>query len=114
MQFREIRAENFRSFDELRMELGGFNVLIGPNAAGKSNFLAIISRAASNTCGTSALGRAGTMPSPASSVRRTGRCSSSSARRTMPGSSPGAPGLRTGLPCGSPTTGAAMPSMRSG
>ncbi|MBN1194775.1 MAG: AAA family ATPase [Methanomicrobiaceae archaeon] len=42
MRFTEICAENFRSFDKLHMELGGFNVLIGPNAAGKSNFIGSI------------------------------------------------------------------------
>ncbi|KQC03673.1 MAG: hypothetical protein APR53_04750 [Methanoculleus sp. SDB] len=42
MRFLEINAENFRSFNSLHMELGGFNVLIGPNAAGKSNFISNI------------------------------------------------------------------------
>lgn len=41
MYFKEIKLENFKSFDKLHIELNRFNVLIGPNAAGKSNFIHI-------------------------------------------------------------------------
>ncbi|MFQ6098923.1 MAG: AAA family ATPase [Armatimonadota bacterium] len=34
-----IHIEGFRSFEELDLDLGPLNVLIGPNASGKSNFL---------------------------------------------------------------------------
>jgi len=37
----EIEVRNFKSFKELKVELGRFNVLIGPNASGKSNFVEI-------------------------------------------------------------------------
>jgi predicted ATPase len=35
---RRLRLENFKSFKSLDVDLGDFNVLIGANAAGKSNF----------------------------------------------------------------------------
>ncbi len=38
---KRIKVKNFKSFDELDIELGPFNVLIGPNASGKSNFVQI-------------------------------------------------------------------------
>jgi len=38
---REIKVKNFKSFKDLEVELGKFNVLIGPNASGKSNFIQI-------------------------------------------------------------------------
>ncbi len=38
---KKIRVENFKSFKKLEIELGKFNVLIGPNASGKSNFIQI-------------------------------------------------------------------------
>lgn len=41
MAIRKIRLTNFKSFNELDVELGKFNVLIGANASGKSNFLQI-------------------------------------------------------------------------
>jgi len=41
MLIEKIIVENFRSFKELCIELNDFNVFIGPNAAGKSNFLQI-------------------------------------------------------------------------
>ena len=34
----EIEIENFKSFDKVRLKLGGFNLFIGANASGKSNF----------------------------------------------------------------------------
>lgn len=37
----KIYVKNFRSFKELNIELNNFNVLIGANASGKSNFLQI-------------------------------------------------------------------------
>ena len=41
MLIRRIRAANFRSFDEVDVELARFSVLIGANASGKSNFVGI-------------------------------------------------------------------------
>jgi predicted ATPase len=38
---KRIRARNFKSFEKLEIELGRFNVLIGANASGKSNFVQI-------------------------------------------------------------------------
>ncbi|MBC7327945.1 AAA family ATPase [bacterium] len=37
----KIRVKNFKSFKDLEVELGNFNVLIGANASGKSNFVEI-------------------------------------------------------------------------
>jgi len=42
MLIKKIKVSNFKSFGELDMELGRFNVLIGANASGKSNFLTIL------------------------------------------------------------------------
>ena len=42
MLIKKIKVSNFKSFDELDIELGSFNVLIGANASGKSNFLTIL------------------------------------------------------------------------
>lgn len=41
MPIQRIHAENFKSFSELDIELSRFNVVIGSNAAGKSNFISI-------------------------------------------------------------------------
>jgi len=41
MGVKKIRVTNFKSFKELEVELGKFNVLIGANASGKSNFVQI-------------------------------------------------------------------------
>lgn len=41
MAISKIRITNFKSFKELEIELGKFNVLIGANASGKSNFVQI-------------------------------------------------------------------------
>ncbi len=41
MAIKHITASNFKSFKELDVELSKFNVLIGPNAAGKSNFVGV-------------------------------------------------------------------------
>ena len=38
---KKIKIENFKSFKKLEVDLGGFNVLIGANASGKSNFISI-------------------------------------------------------------------------
>lgn len=38
-----VRALNFRNFEDLDVELGRLNVVIGHNAAGKSNFLRVFS-----------------------------------------------------------------------
>jgi predicted ATPase len=41
MPIERIHVENFKSFSELDIELSRFNVVIGSNAAGKSNFISI-------------------------------------------------------------------------
>jgi len=41
MAIKKIEVTNFKSFDELSVELGNFNVIIGSNASGKSNFVYI-------------------------------------------------------------------------
>jgi len=41
MSITKIKASNFKSFKNLELELGNFNVLIGTNASGKSNFVEI-------------------------------------------------------------------------
>lgn len=38
----EIRAENFRSLKKVSVRLGRINVLVGPNAAGKSNLIDVV------------------------------------------------------------------------
>jgi predicted ATPase len=43
MPIKKIKVSNFKSFNELEVELGNLNVLIGANASGKSNFLEIFS-----------------------------------------------------------------------
>ena len=42
MYISKIGARNFKSFDNLKVELGKFNVLVGSNASGKSNFVDLI------------------------------------------------------------------------
>jgi len=37
-----IKAKNFKSFKDIEINLSDFNVIIGPNSAGKSNFLSIL------------------------------------------------------------------------
>lgn len=39
MTIKKIEVTNFKSFKKLKLELGKFNVLIGANASGKSNFI---------------------------------------------------------------------------
>src|SRR5512136_3198004 len=39
MTIKKIHVENFKSFSEIDVELSRFNVIIGSNAAGKSNFI---------------------------------------------------------------------------
>jgi predicted ATPase len=39
MTIKTIHVKNFKSFKELHVDLGKFNVLIGANASGKSNFI---------------------------------------------------------------------------
>ncbi len=39
MAIKRIKVSNFKSFDEVDLELGNFSVLIGANASGKSNFI---------------------------------------------------------------------------
>ena len=41
MAIKKISVSNFKSFEDIEVELGEFNVLIGPNASGKSNFIEI-------------------------------------------------------------------------
>lgn len=41
MAIKRIKISNFKSFDEINLELGNFSVLIGANASGKSNFLQV-------------------------------------------------------------------------
>ncbi|MCH7555964.1 MAG: AAA family ATPase [Planctomycetes bacterium] len=41
MAIKRIKVSNFKSFKELDLELGNFNVIIGANASGKSNFTQI-------------------------------------------------------------------------
>ncbi|MGA9377819.1 MAG: AAA family ATPase [Phormidium sp.] len=41
MAIKSIRVSNFKSFSDTYVELGKFNVLIGANASGKSNFVQI-------------------------------------------------------------------------
>jgi predicted ATPase len=41
MTIKTIKVKNFKSFKELQVELGKFNVLIGANASGKSNFIRV-------------------------------------------------------------------------
>lgn len=42
MQIKNIKVSNFKSFEEVGIKLGKFNVLIGANASGKSNFISIL------------------------------------------------------------------------
>lgn len=42
MLIKRLEVSNFRSFRRLEADLGQFNVLIGPNAAGKSNFIQVL------------------------------------------------------------------------
>ncbi|MCD6512239.1 MAG: AAA family ATPase, partial [Thermoplasmata archaeon] len=41
MSISRIEVKNFKSFKELKIDIGKFNVLIGTNASGKSNFVNI-------------------------------------------------------------------------
>ncbi len=41
MGIKRIEIKNFKSFKKLEIDLGRFNVLIGANASGKSNFVQI-------------------------------------------------------------------------
>ncbi|MDD1704834.1 MAG: AAA family ATPase [Methanoregula sp.] len=41
MPIRQIQVTNFKSFSEIAIDLCGFDVVIGSNAAGKSNFISI-------------------------------------------------------------------------
>jgi predicted ATPase len=41
MAIKKIEIMNFKSFEHLKIDLGNFNVLIGANACGKSNFIQI-------------------------------------------------------------------------
>ena len=39
MKIREIRLERFRQFRDTRIEVGDFNLLVGPNNCGKTSIL---------------------------------------------------------------------------
>lgn len=41
MRIRRIEVENFKSFDNIKIDMQDFNIIIGANAAGKSNFISI-------------------------------------------------------------------------
>ncbi|MBU4305038.1 MAG: AAA family ATPase, partial [Candidatus Omnitrophica bacterium] len=41
MSIKRIRVTNFKSFEKLEVDFGKFNVLIGANASGKTNFVQI-------------------------------------------------------------------------
>ncbi|MFA4875944.1 MAG: AAA family ATPase [Methanoregula sp.] len=41
MPIQHLHVENFKSFSEIDIDLSGFNVVIGSNAAGKSNFISV-------------------------------------------------------------------------
>jgi len=41
MNIKRIEVKNFKSFKELKVDLGNFNMIIGANASGKSNFVHI-------------------------------------------------------------------------
>ena len=41
MFVKRIKVSNFKSFDDIDIEFGRFNVLIGANASGKSNLISI-------------------------------------------------------------------------
>jgi len=41
MAIKRIKVANFKSFKDLDIELGSFNVIVGANASGKSNFIQI-------------------------------------------------------------------------
>jgi predicted ATPase len=41
MTIKTIHVKNFKSFKELQVDLGKFNILIGANASGKSNFIRV-------------------------------------------------------------------------
>ncbi len=42
MFIKQIEVRNFKNFRHLKMDLGELNVLVGPNASGKSNFIRIL------------------------------------------------------------------------
>lgn len=42
MAIHRIKVSNFKSFKKLDLELGKFNVVVGANASGKSNFISIL------------------------------------------------------------------------
>lgn len=39
---KRLHVKNYKSFKEMEVELGKFNVIIGPNASGKSNFIELL------------------------------------------------------------------------
>jgi AAA15 family ATPase/GTPase len=47
---REIRIENYKSIQKLKLELGRVTVLIGENGCGKNNILEAIALSAAAAC----------------------------------------------------------------
>ena len=41
MLIKSVTIKNFKSFKDVKIDLGNFNVLVGANASGKSNFLQV-------------------------------------------------------------------------
>lgn len=41
MKLKSLSVKNFKSFKEINVELNDFNVVIGANASGKSNFVQV-------------------------------------------------------------------------
>lgn len=42
ISIKSIKAQNYKSFNNLEVKLSDFNIIIGPNSAGKSNFISIL------------------------------------------------------------------------
>jgi predicted ATPase len=42
ISIKSIKAQNYKSFNNLDVKLSDFNIIIGPNSAGKSNFISIL------------------------------------------------------------------------
>ncbi len=42
MFIKNVRVQNFKSFETLELQLNRLNILIGANASGKSNFISLL------------------------------------------------------------------------
>jgi len=42
ISIKTIKARNYKSFKDIEINLSNFNVIIGSNSSGKSNFLSIL------------------------------------------------------------------------